>query len=428
MAASESSLSSSGSPSDSPTLPAGASLENLRKQAKSLLKEKRAAAGRRLPTRHTLSQAQYEIALRYGFASWPRLVAYFQPAAPRDRVRREHGRVSLDGVPALRWGPSPEPTYIGVMDAAFCGGDRPLDVNTMMGDSGLAFRLRWARGVDEDRWCGSSPVGEWPDERDTLGRATGYRFDWSFPDEKADKPIERMVEEIEAGRPILAYGKRFDMAVVYGYEDAGQTLVLSDYWSDGRPVVMPADQIKGVAAWLLETTDPLPRRDAVLAGLRLAVKRWNQGTEDTPYTPTTRYHYGPRAYREWIADLGRADTLTDEQRGNLYFLNGWNYSALHITRRDHAAAYLRQNARHLPEAARGHADAAAAVYEQAAAYLGRWDPADARFGYVKEKPVASWTPEVRASEIGWLNGLAALDAAAMGHLERALASATSAST
>lgn len=413
---------SDSSSSFSPSLPANASLENLRKQAKSLLKRKRVAVeGQLLPPRYTLSQAQHEIARGVGFASWPKLVAHLRDHEPRQRVRREAGRVWIDGVPPLQWGPSPEPTYLGAMEAAFCGSERPLDLNTMMGDSGLAFRIRWGRGAEADTWCGSSPVGEWPDERDALGLATGYRFEWTFPEKDQTHDVDRIVAEIDAGRPILAYGKQMDVSVIYGYEDAGDAVVLSEYWSDGQPVVMPTADIKGVTAWHTEVVAPLPRAEAVAAALKVTSKRWHEPTHGTPYEPATNYYYGPRAYDEWLADLRRAETLTDEQRGNLYFLNGWNYSALHITRRDHAAKYLREQSRHLPEAARTHAEAAAGVYERLAAYLGKWDPTDDRFGFVKQKPVSSWTAEVREAEIDWLGGIAALEAEAQGRVDRALA-------
>ena len=75
------------------------------------------------------------------------------------RVRRDGGRVWIEGVPRLSWGSSPEPTYIGALEAAFRSSDRPLDVTTLMGDSGLCFRLRWATTAD-GAFCGSGPCGE----------------------------------------------------------------------------------------------------------------------------------------------------------------------------------------------------------------------------------------------------------------------------
>ena len=54
-------------------LPAAPSLEQLRKQAKQLVRERREGAE---PLR--LSEAQLELARQYGFPSWPRLKAYVE--------------------------------------------------------------------------------------------------------------------------------------------------------------------------------------------------------------------------------------------------------------------------------------------------------------------------------------------------------------
>jgi ankyrin repeat protein len=59
-------------------LPEKASLENLRKQAKTLLKEERAEnSGKKF----TLSAAQFSIARKYGFSSWPELKHYLDTVA-----------------------------------------------------------------------------------------------------------------------------------------------------------------------------------------------------------------------------------------------------------------------------------------------------------------------------------------------------------
>src|SRR5262245_14369507 len=59
-------------------LPQNASLENLRKQAKTLLKLERAKnPGKKL----TLSDAQFSIARKYGFSNWPDLKHYFDAVA-----------------------------------------------------------------------------------------------------------------------------------------------------------------------------------------------------------------------------------------------------------------------------------------------------------------------------------------------------------
>ena len=54
-----------------------------------------------------MHDAQFVLAREYGFASWPRLVEHFEVQQSRERVRRENGRVWIEGVPRLRWGSSP---------------------------------------------------------------------------------------------------------------------------------------------------------------------------------------------------------------------------------------------------------------------------------------------------------------------------------
>lgn len=128
-----------------------------------------------------LHDAQFVVVREYGFASWPKLVEHLQLRRPADRVQRENGRVWIDGVPRLRWGTSPEPTYIGALEAALRASDHPLDVTNLMGDSGLAFRVRWATRDQGQTWCGSGPCGEWPEKVDALNASTGYVYVWGEP-------------------------------------------------------------------------------------------------------------------------------------------------------------------------------------------------------------------------------------------------------
>ncbi|MEM9253326.1 MAG: hypothetical protein AAGB29_13340 [Planctomycetota bacterium] len=402
---------------ESTRLPSRPSIENLRKQAKTLLRRRRDAGDDELK----LSQCQHDIAVEHGFASWPRLLAHLNELNGQSRVKRDGDRVWIEGVPRLRWGASPEPTYLGALEVAFRGSDRPLDLTTLMGDSGLTYRVRWAREVEADRWCGSTPVGEWPAEREALNRSTGYVFDWEWPDENAEKPVARIVEHIDAGRPILAYGKQLDMSVIYGYEADGDRVLVRDYWASDDPLVMPTQEIKGVTAWLIDETEPMPRREAVEAGLRLATERWTHGVEDTPYEPATRFYYGSLAYEQWTADVDRAESLSEEARANLFFLNGWNYSSLYRNRRDHAARYLRASASQLPDTVRPAVEAAAGVYDDLAMFLGKWDVSDPMFGFAKQKPAAEWSADTRRREIAHLRRVAELDADAQRHLAEAVA-------
>lgn len=61
-------------------------------------------------------------------------------------VKRDNGKVWIEGVPSLGWGKDCECTFAGALSAA------------------LALRTRWYHGEIGQRWCPSSPVGEFPQE------------------------------------------------------------------------------------------------------------------------------------------------------------------------------------------------------------------------------------------------------------------------
>ena len=212
-----------------------------------------------------------------------------------------------------------------------------------------------------------------------------------------------------------------DMAVIFGYEDAGRRLLLSDYWASEEPSVMAADELLEVSAFLQRIDEPAPRPAAVRAGLELAVKRWRQGVVDPDRSTGATYYYGSAGYERWLADLERAPDLAPAQLSNLWFLNGWTYSSLHMNRSDHAASYLRASAEHLPAPARAALESAAQCYDQLRARLGHWDPSDPSFGMVKQKKLETWTPEVRAREIALLRDVYAFESRAMTDIGTALA-------
>jgi hypothetical protein len=417
------------------SLPERPSLENLRNQAKTLQRRHRdgepealARVASMLPAPAlplALHDAQFVLARQYGFPSWPKLVERVRGPRPDGRVRAENGRVWIDGVARLRWGSSAEPTYIGALEAAFRGSDRPLDVTTLLGDSGLGFRLRWATRDGGNAWCGSGPCGEWPEEVAALNAATGYVFRWqeAASDRSAPELGERILEHIDRGYPILGFVTHMDMAVVYGYEEEGQRVLVADYWASEDPFVIPSAEAKAIGMFMERIDAPAPRDVAVRGGLGLAVRRWHQGVVDPDPISGGTHHYGGAGYQKWIGDLERVSSLTDAQRANVFFLNGWTYSSLHMNRSEHAARYLRENAQHMPVAARPRLEAAACCYERMSEKLGKWDTASPHFGFVKQKKLDTWTEQVREEEIALLRSLHELDAQAMAEIERALGAA-----
>ena len=412
------------------SLPANASLENLRKRAKTLVKEHAAgdAAARervasvlpRLAEPLALHDAQLVVAREHGIASWPKLVQQLDARPPERRVLREGGRVWLDGVPRLRWGASAEPTYVGALEAAFRGSERPLDLLELMGDSGLCFRVRWGVRMQGQAWCGSGPCGEWPEEVAALNAATGYVFEWNDPEIAPADTRERVRTNLDRGYPILAMPLQMDLGVILGYEGDGSTLLVADYWASEFPARVAITDMLQVGCFLDRVQAPAPRPRAVRAGLGLAVTRFREGVVDPDPITGASYYYGSAGFERWAADLESAPQLSAEQRQNLFHVSSWTFSGFHQGRSKHAAAYLHRAAPHFGASGSAHVLEAAGLYDQVRERLGSWDTSDPLFGMVKQKPLSSWTDDVRRREIELLRDVCELEQRAMAALERAL--------
>jgi hypothetical protein len=214
------------------------------------------------------------------------------------------------------------------------------------------------------------------------------------------------------------------MGIVYGYEEGGQKLVVSDYWAREEGQLIAAHEAKTMGLFLVRNDPPAARSSAVQAGLALACKRWHEGVVRDPGTGANHF-YGSAGYARWIADLERASALSEQQLRNLWHISSWTYSSLHAARSLHAPEYLRKHAALFSPGARAELDLAHREYQRAAARLGKWDTSSPTFGMVKRQKFESWTDAVREQEIALLRDLWQIDSAAIAAVGRALAGAAS---
>lgn len=290
--------------------------------------------------------------------------------ATASHVKREGGKVWIEGVPTLGWGKGRECTFLGALEAATAATDHTYQYSDLMGWSGMAFRARWFSPEGSPRWCPSSPVGEMDEEIAATAKATGWPLRVGFV-EKDDPAKLRsvaadIVASVGAGRPVLAYEPKLNMDVVFGYEDDGKTLLLRDYFKPETPLKLAPSELGFLTISLGDFGAAMSRREAMIEGLRMAVRNWRR--ERFSEGPG-EYWYGDAALARWLSDIRRFDDYSQEEKSSLCSVGWWNYVSL-VDARHAAAAFLRENVSLLPEGAAGPLARAAGLYEQEAELLG----------------------------------------------------------
>jgi len=340
-------------------------------------------------------------------------------------VRREEDKVWIDNVPYLAFGKNGDTTFAGALETALSVTDHPYTYEQIMGYSGLAFRFRWApRGKG---WCGSIPVGEFPEEKAAVCWATG----WQLHDEdnmanEDDPHMERfaqdMVASIDAGLPVVGYGPNFNCAVAFGYQNNGEAFLWWDYFAGDTPAVLPAEKT-GPWLWFLKGfSEPPARREQLQAALKIAVRNWDRELTANPKDDEYLYLWGDQAFTAWAADVRDADTFTDEQRESLLFSNWWCFSVL-AGARGSAVTFLREyaDAAGSDKAAKHLAKAVTIYAEAGEMFGGAFGDQDAFLGPWTGKQLADWTDEVRQREIEIITKAHELDRQAIAEIEAALA-------
>jgi len=330
----------------------------------------------------------------------------------------------LEGVPMLAWGKSGDCTFIGALEAATAVTPYPANYNALMGATGLAFRVRWFQGKDGHEWCPSSPVGEMKDECEAATRVTGWkmRAEWGEP----DRPIARVAPDIQAsidaGLPVLAYDDQMNMAVIVGYEDEGATIWMQDYFHGEELQRRKTADLAMFVYFLDEHTEPLSTLEAAKQGIGMAVR--NEKRKYEPANGENRgYWHGTTALAKWAEDIGRAEELTDEERGTVFFVTWWNFEGLFDARRN-AGPYLRRVAPLFEPEAAAALQRAADLYDREAGVLGRSFEKRNAFlgpwtGQMGEN-ITRWTDDVRRNEQQILACAAEIERDALAELATAL--------
>ncbi|NPV08611.1 MAG: hypothetical protein HPY83_11715 [Anaerolineae bacterium] len=375
-------------------------------------------------------------------------------------------RAVLEGVPyvgfdASRTGGRPENTYMcAAMKSALTYIGEPCSYEFLMGVSGAAFRLAW----HAERWDGGNistlHMGDDPTEHYRRAfRAVGWdpsiagNVRWRDnepcapptsvyrgPDYLGDKVEyraegyfrERMVYDIRFKRyPMLAIGVVFppECGVVTGYDEGGEVLIGWNHFQHfpenaegGKVTFEPGGQYRkrdwfedtvALIAFHYKTTKP-PLKDSYRRALEWAVKLGRTARFG-------QYYSGLAAYEAWAAALEGDDDFAAADDAGLALRLMCHNDAINCLAegRRCAAAFLRDGARVLPQAAEP-LEEAARRYLAELDTLGRivavlggmgWDPSHAR---------SLARPEARQQIVPLIREARAQDEEALSHLERVL--------
>ena len=318
-------------------LPLQPDLDQLRKQAKEIVKGHRAGDPgvspvlRRLPrfaaamapeilaSEVSLADVQFALAKEHGFDSWAHMKRFVEGVEPRPRaeVARQDDATWISHIPSLGWGLGRDCTFVGAFEAALAGTNESFSYADLMGFSGLAFRMRWSPS-----FCPSCAVGEMPDESRGIAQCSGWdlRMDHQFGQRNPDREAigRKLAASVDSCLPVLAYGICMDMSVVYGYEEGGKTLWLTDYHAKGQmPYKLPCDKLGPMQMYPHRVHNPLTPAGQLRSALELAARNWSIGRHDDGI-PGRDYVYGPLAYEGWRADVGGFDALGPDQAKQLH--------------------------------------------------------------------------------------------------------------
>ena len=118
-------------------------------------------------------------------------------------VRSTYTGREIGNVAPLDWASSGQTTFCGALNLAANSMRIKSDYATLMGDSALAFRVRWWRKDGGAGWCPSSPVGEFSpwDKRAADSLGLKLTFETHIHDGKTAPEMAKFAERVKASMP-----------------------------------------------------------------------------------------------------------------------------------------------------------------------------------------------------------------------------------
>ncbi len=194
---------------------------------------------------------------------------------------------------------------------------------------------------------------------------------------------------------------------------------MRDYMKGEGDHAVPASGLGGMISFLKDRNDPMPRRDAVIEGLKTAVRNWRR--ERWAFGKGS-YWYGEEALKAWREDIGNADSMTEEERDLLRHVGGWNLVSL-IDARKAATVFLEDVSGMFSGKSGDALTRASECFAGEAAQIAQKVDSDNLFlNTLKGVDFPDWTEKTRRKEQDLLHMIAERDAMAISFIEEALVS------
>ncbi|MBN1556429.1 MAG: M56 family metallopeptidase [Phycisphaerae bacterium] len=332
-------------------------------------------------------------------------------------VRRENGKVWIEGVEPLVVKEDRRSSFFVAMKAVLCAMGEETTYDELLGMSAYAFRVQF---YEKKFWCDSAPCPVCG--ADSAGAAlaafgyeeTTYMAEESAPEE-VSKARKAVMASIDAGRPVIGLVSheqgKIDWGLIVGYQNDGKQFLCRG--SDNATNVYPPSLTWPWLTIVLERKDnPPARKESTIASLKQALVQ----TTTPKYGD---YFSGSAAYECWMDALGKDDAIRSMSPKDLGAACEGNklHALLLLDSRLAAARYLRSIAGNFSGDTSKHLLTAAKYYHDAAKIL---EDSQRQTPPLWASNI-EWTSERRNAQIKVLRAVADFDSRANVEIEQALA-------
>jgi len=324
------------------------------------------------------------------------------------RVKREGGKVWIEGVPEIKM--SEKQMRLQGMEILLKHRGEQTSLDELLVYSGEAFHL--CHGTKWELRTGlNTPVNPWNAAAETYG----YACCWTEPSwffvmtglktedrwKKTNAFLDQIWAEIDAGRPVLlggCYGECDAWRVVVGYDRENKKVCYMGAEKPYEWTDLTDDKVKELGFWDAQVRGPIDAKTfgyggwlanaAFLLGekeadrsekekgvmaLKRAVKMFRADAFQTGWYGGVTYYFGEKAYEAWASELSELDYPADLKKAGPKPSDAYDMNTIDgqvqtiVTGRTAAVEFCEKAAAQFPKAAQDHLLAAAGHYREEAA-------------------------------------------------------------